>query len=85
MNNEEVNRYGGEDLKMITKTVVRTKLSILIDGQDLFFMNILLLFEKMEKLFIRIGSTGLNQCDKKKFKEFVQKGLIDGDFGFDAY
>ncbi len=55
INDEEGNHYGGEDLKTITKTALRKKLSLSMDGQDLFFMNTLLIFEKMDELFIEIS------------------------------
>ena len=73
INDEEANHYGGEDLKTITKTALRKKLSLSIDGRDLFFMNTLLLFEKMDELFIQISSNGkLNQIDKKRFKGLIR-------------
>jgi hypothetical protein len=68
---------------MITKTVVRTNLSLLVDGQDLLFMKILLLFEKMEEIYIVISTLGFfHQIDENKFKEFVNKRFIDGRIGF---
>ena len=68
---------------MLIKTVIRKRVNLLIDGQDLLFMNILLLFEKMEEIYIVISTLGFfHQIDENKFKEFVNKRFIDGRIGF---
>jgi hypothetical protein len=57
---------------MLTKTVIRKKINIIIDNKDLLFMNILLFFEEIEEIFIGFGSKMLlNQIDEKKFEEFL--------------
>jgi hypothetical protein len=71
---------------MLTKTVIRKELNICIDNQDLLFMNILLLFEEIDDFFIGLGSTKLlDQIDKNKFEDFLDKRFIHGEINFDFY